>query len=70
VLAGAAAAEGDERRALEILDNLRALGEVKRLPRLMLAAIAEQIRIHALRSPRRCWLENLSSAGPGSLSNS
>jgi LuxR family maltose regulon positive regulatory protein len=50
VLAGAATAEGDERYALEILDSLFVLGEAKRLPRLMLAAIAAKIRVHALRS--------------------
>lgn len=50
VLAGAAAAGNDERHALAVLDQLFVLGEAKQLPRLVLTAIVEQIRIHALRS--------------------
>ena len=50
VLACVAMDEGDERRALEVLDSLHALGESKQLPRLKLASLGEQVRIHALRS--------------------
>lgn len=40
---------GDERRALAVLDDLCALAERRRLPRLRLYALCEQVRIHALR---------------------
>jgi len=50
VLACVAMEEGDERRALEVLESLHALGESKGLPRLKLASLCEQVRIHALRS--------------------
>jgi len=49
-LARIAMSHDDERHALEVLDNLTALGEARRMPRLMLTSLAEQIRIHALRS--------------------
>ena len=42
--------QGDERRALGILDDLHALGETRQMPRLMMSAIAERIRIHSLAS--------------------
>lgn len=42
--------EGDERRALEVLDNLRAIGESTHIPRLVLHGLAEAARIHALRA--------------------
>ena len=48
-LAYVALSEGDERRALNVLDGLRALAEQRRWPRLTLHGLAEQIRIHALR---------------------
>lgn len=44
-----ALAQGDERRALALLDNLGLLAERRRLPRLAAQALAEQVRIHALR---------------------
>ena len=47
-----AALGGLERRAFDLLDNLHALGEVRSLPRLCVASLAEQIRMHALRSHR------------------
>jgi len=50
VLTCIAMEEGDERRALEVLESLHALGESKNLPRLKLASLSEQVRIHALRS--------------------
>ncbi|HXX86076.1 MAG TPA: LuxR C-terminal-related transcriptional regulator [Casimicrobiaceae bacterium] len=50
VLACVAIHEGDERRALEVLESLYTLGESKQLPRLKLASLCEQVRIHALRS--------------------
>ena len=49
-LARIAMSRGDDRHALEVLDNLMALGKTRRMPRLMLTSLAEQIRIHALRS--------------------
>ncbi len=47
-LASIGLAEGDERRALDVLDNLRVLGEARSMPRLILQSVAEQVRIHAL----------------------
>jgi LuxR family maltose regulon positive regulatory protein len=49
-LAYVALSQGDERRALNILDSLRALAEARCLPRLTMHCLAEQIRIHALRA--------------------
>jgi LuxR family maltose regulon positive regulatory protein len=49
-LARIAAGSGDERHALDVLDNLIALGETRRMPRLKVAGLAEQIRIHAMRA--------------------
>jgi len=43
-------AEGDERRALDVFDGLRVLGEARHMPRLVLLSLAEQARIHATRS--------------------
>lgn len=43
-----AAGNGDERRALATLDGLDALAKRRRLPRLQMHCLAEQIRIHAL----------------------
>lgn len=45
-----ALSQNDERRALNLLDSLGALGERRRLPRLTLHSLTEQIRIYALRS--------------------
>jgi LuxR family maltose regulon positive regulatory protein len=42
--------EGDERHALDVFGELRALGERKGVPRYALTSLVEQIRIHALRS--------------------
>jgi LuxR family maltose regulon positive regulatory protein len=42
-----AAAQGMEHRALDLLDALHAAGQVRRLPRLCLASLVEQVRIHA-----------------------
>jgi LuxR family maltose regulon positive regulatory protein len=44
-----AAQAGFERRAYDVLGNLMALGEGRRLPRLCIASLAEQVRMHALR---------------------
>ena len=49
-LAYVALAQGDEPHALRILDNLRALAVKRKMPRLAMHALAEQIRIHALQS--------------------
>lgn len=45
-----AAKGGLERRAIDLLENLYALGETRGLPRLCVASLAEQIRMQALRS--------------------
>lgn len=42
--------DGDERRALDVLEGLRALGESRRMPRMVLLSLGEQVRIHATRS--------------------
>lgn len=39
---------GDERRAIEALDHLRATGTEQGVPRMVMAGLAEQVRIHAL----------------------
>jgi len=44
-----AAAEGAEHRALELLEGLRAAGEARNLPRLVITSLAEQARLHAQR---------------------
>jgi LuxR family maltose regulon positive regulatory protein len=49
-LAYVALAQGDERRALNLFESLHALAEARRLPRLMLHCLAEQIRVHSLRA--------------------
>jgi LuxR family maltose regulon positive regulatory protein len=47
-LARIALGQGDQRRALSVLDSLDALGQRRELPRLRLYALAEQVRIHAM----------------------
>jgi LuxR family maltose regulon positive regulatory protein len=47
-LARIALYQGDERRALSVLDDQCRLAEQRGLPRLRVAALAEQVRIHAL----------------------
>jgi LuxR family maltose regulon positive regulatory protein len=49
-LAAIAASQGDERRALDLLRNLRGLGDARRMPRLRMVSFAEEIRMHATRS--------------------
>ena len=44
-----AAAEGAEHRALELLEGMRAAGEARNLPRLVVTSLAEQARLHAQR---------------------
>lgn len=44
-----AAAEGTEHRALELLDGMHALGVSRNLPRLRLASLSDQVRLHAAR---------------------
>lgn len=48
--ARAATVAGLERRAFDLLEHLHALGEARALPRLQIASLAEQIRMHALRA--------------------
>ena len=47
-LARVALAQGDERRALAVLENLRSFADARKMPRLKVASLAEEIRIHAL----------------------
>lgn len=46
--ARAATVAGLERRAFDLLEHLHVLGEARALPRLQVASLAEQIRMHAL----------------------
>ena len=66
-LACIALAQGDERRALGVLDGLCALAERRRLPRLRVHALAEQVRIHALRGRSETialLMDSLDALGP------
>lgn len=40
--------KGDDRRALDVLDQLRTLGTERGIPRMVMVSLAEQVRIHAL----------------------
>ena len=42
-----AEAQGAEHRALDLLQAMSAMGVVRRLPRLLIASLAEQVRLHA-----------------------
>jgi LuxR family maltose regulon positive regulatory protein len=54
-VARAAAAQGAENRALELLDAMHAVGVSRRLPRLCIASLADQVRLHARRfRPETC----------------
>lgn len=54
-MARVAAAEGAEHRALELLGAMDAVGVTRRLPRLRIASLAEQVRLHARRfRPETC----------------
>jgi LuxR family maltose regulon positive regulatory protein len=54
-LARIAAAEGGEHRALDPLELLHAAGVSRRLPRLCIASLADQVRVHARRfRPETC----------------
>jgi LuxR family maltose regulon positive regulatory protein len=44
-----AAAAGAEHRALELLEGMHAVGVARRLPRLQIASLADQVRVHARR---------------------
>ncbi len=48
-MARVAAFGNAEQRALDLLDYLHALGETRHLPRLCIASLGEQMRLHALR---------------------
>ena len=48
-LARLAVAEGAENRALELLGAMHAVGVARRLPRLCIASLCEQVRLHARR---------------------
>jgi len=49
-LSDLALGEDDERRALDALGSLRELGERRRIPRMVVISLGEQIRIHAIGS--------------------
>jgi len=54
-MARIAAAEGAEHRALELLGAMDAVGVARRLPRLRIASLADQVRLHARRfRPETC----------------
>ncbi len=54
-MARIAAAEGAEHRALELLGAMDAVGVTRRLPRLRIASLADQVRLHARRfRPETC----------------
>lgn len=54
-MARIAGAEGAEHRALELLAGLDAVGSARRLPRLSVASLADQVRLHARRfRPETC----------------
>jgi LuxR family maltose regulon positive regulatory protein len=54
-MARIAVAEGVEHRALELLGALDAVGVTRRLPRLCIASLADQVRLHARRfRPETC----------------
>jgi LuxR family maltose regulon positive regulatory protein len=54
-IARIASAEGAENRALELLGALDAVGVARRLPRLRIASLADQVRLHARRfRPETC----------------
>ncbi len=54
-MARVAAAEGAENRAVELLGALDAVGLARRLPRLRIASLGEQVRLHARRfRPEAC----------------
>jgi LuxR family maltose regulon positive regulatory protein len=54
-MARIASAEGAENRALELLGALDAVGVARNLPRLRIASLGEQVRVHARRfRPETC----------------
>ena len=54
-MARIAGAEGAEHRALELLGAMDAVGVARRLPRLRIASLADQVRLHARRfRPETC----------------
>jgi LuxR family transcriptional regulator, maltose regulon positive regulatory protein len=54
-MARVAVAEGAENRALELLGAMHAVGVARRLPRLCIASLADQVRLHAGRfRPETC----------------
>lgn len=59
--------QGDERRALNVLDGLCVVADRRRLPRLRVHALAEQVRIHALRNRGETighLIDSLDALGP------
>lgn len=62
-----ALADGQERRAIDLLETLHALGEARGMPRLRIAGLAEQMRIHSARGRAEtcaALLNRLAKASP------
>jgi LuxR family maltose regulon positive regulatory protein len=57
VAARLACLNGQQRRALDLLDNLFALGEVRGMPRYCVASLFEQVRMHMLDGRMRSCAE-------------
>lgn len=57
VAARLARSKGQQRRALDLLDNLFALGEVRGMPRYCAASLFEQARMHMLQGHTRSCVE-------------
>lgn len=60
-LAGIADESGDGARALDVLDNLRALGLARGIPRMTMVSLAEEVRLHALAARPETALARLES---------
>jgi LuxR family maltose regulon positive regulatory protein len=73
ILARLALASGREAAALDVLSHLQALGEERRQPRLVIASLVEQIRVHApMRRGETCEMlvERLDAVLAGELRKS
>ncbi|WP_018992993.1 helix-turn-helix transcriptional regulator [Aromatoleum toluclasticum] len=57
VAARLARMKGQDRRALDLLDNLYALGEVRKMPRYRVASLFEQARMHMIQGRARSCLD-------------
>lgn len=57
VAARLARMKGQDRRALDLLDNLYALGEVRKMPRYCVASLFEQARMHMMQGRAQSCLD-------------